>query len=102
MNTAAAPRHRLATMNEATPSCQLSPVTKNSIAAAAAPTQANPASRSFFRAVRSATAPSRGRSTAESRVEAVIVYDGRAPGAMDRPSTWIRLSTAASLAIAIR
>ena len=89
-------------MNETTPSCQLSPVTKNSSAAAAAPAQANPARRSFFREVRSATAPSSGRSTAESRVEAVIVYDGRAPGAIDSPSTWIRSSTAASLAIAIR
>ncbi len=89
-------------MKATTPSSQLSPVRKNSIAADAAPTQAKPASRSFLRAVRSATAPSSGSSSAESSVEAVMVNDGSAPGATERPSTSIRPSTAASSRTAIR
>jgi hypothetical protein len=46
-------------------------------------------------AVRSATAPRIGSSTAERMVENVTRYDGSAPGAIDRPSTLIRSSTAA-------
>ena len=77
-------------MKVTAPSCQLSPVTKNSSAAAAEPTQANPASSCFFFSVRSATAPSSGSSSAEMTVEAVITNDGSAPGATESPSTEIR------------
>jgi hypothetical protein len=101
LKTAEAPKHRLATRKATAPSCQLSPVTKNSSAAAADPAQAKPASRSFFRAVRSATAPRSGRSTAEMIVEAVMMNGGSDPGAIAMPSTSIRLSTAASSAISL-
>ena len=101
MKTADAAKQRLATRNATTPSCQLSPVTKNSTAAAADPAQAKPASRSFLRAVRSATAPSRGSRTAEMMVEAVMMNGGSEPGEIEMPSTEMRLSTAAFSAISL-
>jgi hypothetical protein len=102
LTTVEAPKSRFATRNDRAPSCQLSPATKNRSAANAAPDQAKPASRSFFRAVRSASAPTTGRTSAESSVEAVITNDGSAPGATERPSTSIRSSTAASFATSMR
>lgn len=39
---------------------------------------------------------------AERSVEKVMTYDGSAPGAIERPSTSMRLSTAAAFAISIR
>ena len=77
-------------------------MTKNSIAAAAAPAQANPARRSFFRSSPVGHRAEQGKSTADNRVEAVIVYDGRRARGDRQPEHRIRLSTAASLAIAIR
>ena len=87
LNTAEAPRHRLAPITAIAPICQLPSVQKNSSAAKPAPTQANPASRPFLLAVRSATAPSSGSSTADRIVENVMMYDGSAPGAIERPRT---------------
>ena len=101
LKTADAAKQRLATRKDAAPSCQLSPVTKKSTAADAAPAQAKPASRSFLREVRSATAPRSGSSTAEMIVEAVMMKAGNAPGAIAMPSTEIRPSTAASSATAL-
>ena len=75
---------------------------KNSRAAASAPAHAKPPSSCRLWEVRSATAPSSGSSTAERRVEAVIVNEGSAPGATETPSTEMRSSTAASSAIAMR
>ena len=89
-------------MKVSAPSCQLSPLMKKSSAAKKAPVQAKPASRSFLRSVRSATAPRSGSSTAEMSVEVVMTNAGRAPGSTWRPSTDTRSSTAASSAIAIR
>ena len=102
LTTAEAAKHRLARMKVIAPNCQLSPVMKKSSAAKNDPAQAKPASRSFLRDVRSATAPSTGRTNAESRVEKVMTYAGSAPGAIDRPSTETRSSTAASSAMAMR
>ena len=99
MTTIDAPRQRLAPITAIAPICQFSPCTKNSSEANAAPAHAKPASRPFLSAVRSATAPSSGSSTAESRVEKVTRYDGSEPGATGSPSTLIRLSTAAFSAI---
>src|SRR5688572_10761081 len=98
LKTIEAPRHRLAPITATAPISQLSPLQKNSSDAKAAPTQANPASRPFLLAVRSATAPRIGSSIAERIVENVTRYDGRDPGATDSPSTLIRSSTAAFLA----
>jgi hypothetical protein len=101
LTTVEAAKQRLATRNAMTPSCQLSPSTKKSRDAAAAPAHAKPASRSFLRAVRSATAPSSGSRMAEMIVEAVMMNGGSDPGAIEIPSTSIRLLTAASSAISL-
>ena len=52
-------------------------------------------------AVRSAIGPIRGSTIAEMIVEMVTRYDGSEPGATEIPIREIRLSTAASLAIAM-
>ena len=61
-------------------------------AAKAEPVHANPASRPFLLAVRSATAPRNGSSTAEKIVVIVMSQKNSEPGATLRPSTSTRSS----------
>ena len=67
------PRHRLATISSSTPSCQLVPVTRNIAEAAAAPAQAKPAKSRVGRVARSAIAPTKTSTSADTMVERVRV-----------------------------
>ena len=73
-------------MRSRTPSCQLVPATKNIAAAAAAPSQANPASIRVGRRLRSAMPPTTMRTRTETIVEIVAVYANRDPGETGIPS----------------
>jgi hypothetical protein len=65
------PRHRLAKTRRSTPSIQLSPLTRNIAVAAAAPVQANMANSRTGLGERSAMAPMKIRTIAETMVESV-------------------------------
>ena len=99
--TSEAPRKMLARKKPKAPICQFDPVAKKMSDPESAPSQAKTARRRFLLAVRSAMGPMSGRTTAEMIVEMVTRYDGSEPGATEMPISEIRLSIAASLAMAM-
>ncbi len=82
-----APRQMPATTTSSAPSCQFVPATKNIRHAARAPAQAKAAKSRVGRGLRSATAPTKMSTMAETIVVNVTVKNHRLPGATGMPST---------------